>query len=189
MVKKINEMFSLIVILFYLFAKSEGRCVFPESYWRNATMEQWPYPQNEFALCGESWFTLFSHKGEGLWNRTFAQICLGSLNGYPYDLGQRVMLLLHGMESDCENKSRWEQHWSKNPGGIHSLLKEIALFNEGPQCPNTPRPTQIHERLDNLSQEEELGRMQTYLKILLFLSVATIGILLFMTKRLTRGFI
>ena len=179
-------MFLLVVLLSSLVG---ARCVFPEEYWRNASFQEWPYPQSEFELCGENWFTLFSQKGDGLWNKTFAQICLGSLNGYTYDLGQRVMLLLHGMESDCDNKSHWEQHWLKNPGGIHSLLKEIALFNEGPLCPNTPRPTQIHERLDNLNQEEEIGRMHTYLRILLFLSVVTIVILLIMTKRLTRGFI
>lgn len=179
----------LILTVLSLFTLVESRCVYSEQYWRNASIQEWPFPQSELMLCGESWFTLFSLSGDGLWNRTFAQICLGSLNGYPYDLGQRVALLLHGMESDCENKTRWEKHWLKNPGGIHSLMKEVAYFNTGPLCATTGRPTQIHERLDNLNQEEELGLMQTYLKALLFLSLSTIVILLLMTKRLTRGFI
>lgn len=179
----------IVLFLLGLFTMAKGGCIYSEEFWRNASIEEWPFPQSELMLCGESWFTLFSQKGDGLWNNTFEQICLGSLNGYPYDLGQRVALLLHGMESDCDNKTRWEKHWKKNPGGIHSLLKEVAHFNAGPLCATTGRPTQIHERLSNLNHEEEVGLTHTYLKALLFLSLLTIVILLLMTKRLTRGFI
>lgn len=162
-----------------LFHSLSTQCIYTENYWHNKPESEWPASISTNRLCNQSWFSMFQQKNGSLWNTTFREICVASLNNFS---GGEVSEIWKGMEVGCGDRERWRDSWEII---LPRLLEGVKKFNRGvgkfPLCPLTFSPSFSHEDL----MQAEIDRLHWYIRIMALWSLILTAALVILARRVT----
>lgn len=166
--------FLLIIISTLVLPLIEGHCIYTENYWYNRPLEEWPSGVRNYTLCNQSWYTLFqtTSKNTTLWNNTFRELCVASLNHYE---GPEVEEVWKGMEGGCLYEARWKDAWQVV---LPRFMSEVEKYNRGtgkhPLCPLTS---------PSLVESPRSDELQLYVRVLALWCLILTAAVAFLIKR------
>lgn len=172
---------TLLVTLLFLHTHCT-QCIYGENYWHSKPEKEWPLPVRTNSLCNQSWFSAFQQKNGSLWNTTFREICVASLNNFA---GDEVAEIWKGMEVGCSDRVRWADMWEII---LPRLLGPIRAYNRGvgklPLCPLTLSPS--FSEVDAL--KEAFDTLNFYIRIISLWCLVLTAALVILIKKTNRLF-